>query len=627
MVKKILLALLPLLFCSCIIMNIGCGKGTKGEDVFIKPGTIDNSDLDIATPDTWAAIDELGRDVMDGAIAKHGNRSVIMFYFIGKDPMITAYTASETSIAPHKYPVNVTEVLEQYPDAINNYNHPAWGGPWSCWWNRPIFGYYRTTDPWVLRKHAELLADAGVDAVVFDCSNDSWLYEDSADALAETWSKAKEDGVNVPKFAYLLPFSASEASRTSLRRLYQRIYKSHKYEDLWFKLNGKPFIMAYPDNLTDSSEDIAIKNFFEFRPGQPNYYKGPSRNDQWGWLEDYPQHVYANGEEMTVGVAQNASDYTNGGVDAFNAPLTYGRSYTKANGHDDSDKAYLKGANFQEQWDRALSYKPKHVFITGWNEWTAGRRQGWGVRKNLAFSMLDQFDNEHSRDIEPTSGWGDYGDVYYYQLVQNVRRYKGVKTALTVSDEKTIKIGSFKGWKGVSPDYKHYKGNTLHRNHNEYSQNGTVYVNNTGRNDLVDARVARDKEFVYFYIETADAITPRTDPKWMRLFINVDRNIKTGWKGYDFALNYKNPKSDSEGYISKCTGQEWKWVDAGSFEYAVKGNILELKVAKSALGVSGKLNFEFKWSDNMQDEGNILDFYVNGDAAPGGRFNFVYTEP
>ena len=26
----------------------------------------------------------------------------------------------------------------------------------------------------------------------------------------------------------------------------------------------------------------------------------------------------------------------------------------------------------------------------------------------------------------------------------------------------------------------------------------------------------------------------------------------------------------------------------------------------------------------MQQEGNIMDFYVNGDAAPGGRFNFVY---
>jgi len=29
-------------------------------------------------------------------------------------------------------------------------------------------------------------------------------------------------------------------------------------------------------------------------------------------------------------------------------------------------------------------------------------------------------------------------------------------------------------------------------------------------------------------------------------------------------------------------------------------------------------------SDNMQVDGDILDFYKNGDVAPGGRFMFVF---
>lgn len=37
------------------------------------------------------------------------------------------------------------------------------------------------------------------------------------------------------------------------------------------------------------------------------------------------------------------------------------------------------------------------------------------------------------------------------------------------------------------------------------------------------------------------------------------------------------------------------------------------------------VDIEFKWNDNMQENGNIMDFYVNGDTAPGGRFNYVYT--
>ena len=35
-----------------------------------------------------------------------------------------------------------------------------------------------------------------------------------------------------------------------------------------------------------------------------------------------------------------------------------------------------------------------------------------------------------------------------------------------------------------------------------------------------------------------------------------------------------------------------------------------------------KINIEFKWSDNWQKE-DPLDWYINGDAAPGARFNFV----
>lgn len=50
----------------------------------------------------------------------------------------------------------------------------------------------------------------------------------------------------------------------------------------------------------------------------------------------------------------------------------------------------------------------------------------------------------------------------------------------------------------------------------------------------------------------------------------------------------------------------------------------KMAIPKSVLGLSSSVNLEFKWSDNMQDEGNIMDFYVNGDVAPGGRFNFVY---
>ncbi len=611
-------------FAILALMAAGCDKKQGGatpddgeQDTTEVPDETP-ADVDVVTPDQWVAVDELGRSMPTDARSKRDDRNVLMFYWTWHDSSQLNYPSV----------VNISKIQREVPAALQDYNHPVWGQELQpCFWGQPLFGYYRTTDEWVLRKHAELLADAGVDAVFFDCTNGDFIWEESTEALMKVWTEAQKEGVNVPRIAFMLAFGPTDGSLSAIRKLYNKIYKDKRYQNLWFHLKGKPVIMAYPDNLDlSNATDKAIKNLFEFRPGQPDYVNGGG-DGQWGWLECYPQHEYNHGELMTVGVAQNASDYSHGHCYAFNSPGTYGRSYTKANGHDTSEGAYVKGLNFQEQWDRALKYDNKMVFITGWNEWIAGKQPNWPPNDPYKpFAFPDQYDWEHSRDIEPNAEWGDYGDSYYYQLVQNVRRYKGVSKPARVSAEKTMSIGSFDGWKNVSPDFKHYKGNTTRRNHPQHSKSGIIYTNGTGRNDLVDARVARDKDNLYFYIETAADISARTDKGWMRLFINSDREIGTGWKGYDYCLNYKNPDSDSSGTVSKCAGPEWGWTDAGKFEYAVKGNKMEIKVAKSVLGMSGKVSFEFKWSDNMQEEGNILDFYVNGDVAPGGRFNFLYSE-
>jgi hypothetical protein len=63
-------------------------------------------------------------------------------------------------------------------------------------------------------------------------------------------------------------------------------------------------------------------------------------------------------------------------------------------------------------------------------------------------------------------------------------------------------------------------------------------------------------------------------------------------------------------------------------KFAVSNNKLQLEIRRDILNLTGRdIDIEFKWNDNMQENGNIMDFYVNGDTAPGGRFNFVYSEP
>lgn len=570
----------------------------------------------------WAATDALGRKLpafQEAGISKK-DKFIAMFYW-------TWHQGDDDTTYPVK---NITEIVRKYPEAMKDYHHPAWGDkqPGFFFWEQPLLGYYKTTDPWVLRKHAEMLADAGVDAVFFDCTNGSITWKESYGALMKTWDQAQKDGVNVPKIAFMLPFGAVPHSLVSLRQLYQDVYKPGRYKNLWFIWKGKPCIMGYPDNLSNSAEDKEIAEFFNFRPGQPDYVDGPTRNDQWGWLENYPQHGYIKGgdgefEQVTVGVAQNACPATKGHCSAFNLPGSYGRSFSQRNGFDPRIDGYLYGWNFQEQWDRAFELDPELVFITGWNEYIAGQwlpKDSW---TGDPFSFVDQFDWNHSRDIEPNKGWGDKGDSYYMQLIANVRKFKGMESPQKISAPKSIRIGKADDWDDVTPDFKHYKGNTQHRDHcGRYDQ---YYTNTSGRNDIVGAKVARDEQSLYFYVETAEKLTSPKDRNWMMLLIDADRNKATGWNGYDFIVNRVSPKGKKV-IVEKNVGGGWEWELVAQSKFAVSNNKLELEIDRKTINIMGKaVDLEFKWNDNMQENGNIMDFYVNGDTAPGGRFNFIYN--
>ena len=102
--------------------------------------------------------------------------------------------------------------------------------------------------------------------------------------------------------------------------------------------------------------------------------------------------------------------------------------------------------------------------------------------------------------------------------------------------------------------------------------------------------------------------------------------VQTGWQGYDFVVNYRSPRG-TKAFVQQSYQNKWIWRDCGEASIKVSGNRLMLRIPRELLGMQDRaLDFEFKWSDNMQDEGNIMDFYVNGDAAPGGRFNYVFSE-
>ncbi len=587
-----------------------------------------------AMPDTWVFTDGLGRVSLTYAEvgAPREDKTLAMFYW-------TWHTRETASAGA----VNTTELLKKYPDAKNDYNHRAWVGTGRyCFWNEPIYGFYTTEDPWVLRRQAELLANAGVDVVFTDNTNGGYTWRESYFVLYPTWEDAlKNGGVDVPKISYTLPFGVHSGAISQANVIYHDIYKPGLYQDLWFYWDDKPMLMGLRNAVPDGDLGSEIKSFFTWRAGQPEYRVSETAAKTWGWLSVYPQALYSikgpagvrKGliEQMSVGVAVN-HNYVTKEITAMNGQNVMGRSYTSDypdRYEKEGPSASLWGYQFSEQFNYALETDPKVIFVTGWNEWHAWRQPDpWGgANSKVDNALVDQFDNEFSRDLEPTKG--ELKDHYYYLFVNYARQYKGCNPIPEPSLGTTIDLGAGQEqWKSVAPYYAAYIGNTGDRKSSGYGNN--FYTETSGRNDIIGAQVARDDEYVYFNVECAENITPYTDSLWMTLYLDTDQTNQ-GWETFEYVINKSAASADTV-VLEKFSGNGYESTKVADCAYTVDGRYMTVKIAKSDLGLSGNdYTINFSWTDNVHDEGDytkfsgdIMDFYISGDVAPGARFKYSF---
>jgi len=144
-----------------------------------------------------------------------------------------------------------------------------------------------------------------------------------------------------------------------------------------------------------------------------------------------------------------------------------------------------------------------------------------------------------------------------------------------------------------------------------------TYTNITGRNDFHFLKIARDQKNIWFCAETTAAMTPNSGDNWMRLYLDMDPNPKTGWLGYDYDVVGGNKLQE---YVSG------KWADFQKVNLVVEGNkLVKTLPSKQLIETCHRPDFEFKWSDNMQNDVAPIDWYVNGDVVSWGRCNFIYT--
>lgn len=573
---------------------------------------------------TWVATDALGRSLpgSEECGPAKNDRLVGIFYFM-------------THISPGgKGPFDVTKIIKANPE------NPKWGEG-DHYWGEPEPGYYLSNEKWVIRRHARELSDAGVDVIIFDVTNDR-TYPEVYLPVCEVYREMRAEGEKTPDIAFL-------GSEISVNKLWNEFYKKGMYPDLWFIWEGKPLILFGQHEIPSrkKNNDVVfsqeIRDFFSIRQSWawtslPWYQSCPWGKDKWPWVDHYPQaigwHESPDIPEMVpVAVAQHPLSNIGRSFHNFHQPPTDKYDLTPYTG---------QGLCFQEQWDRALEVGPEFVFVTGWNEWSAGAQvMGKDINKSLQvwkfypgaqlgkagkelkpgdYYFIDQYNQEFSRDIEPMTG--GHTDNYYYQLMANIRRYKGMgKENETGSFVNIDMSGDFIQWEQVHPVYYDHIGDTDHRNSSGQGQAGP-YIDNSGRNDIVESRVACDQDNIYFYVKTKDTITAHTDPNWMLLFIDADQNKATGWEGYDYVVNARviNNNTSTVSALRKNAG----FASGKEIRYKQEGNQLMLSIPRRYLGMQDQVKFDFHWADNIQKIGDITEFFLHGDNAPERRANYRF---
>ncbi len=569
----------------------------------------------------WVATDDRDRTTptyeQTGGIRE--NKQVGLFYFVcqtgdgSEEPLDNTYLYNKLGYAGMK------EHLSD-PNLTGSY-----------FWAEPYFGYYMNNDAWVKRKHAYMLEAAGVDFIFVDLGNGA-IYDSALITLFDTWRAIRDEGGSTPDICL---FTVSNISTgTVWNSVKTFIYDedgTEKYGDLFYHYKGKPLLMGGTEGL-----DAATKAELEERFTLRSCWAWSIWDTQWNWMQEYDVDAdgnvtltngkwghdgFGNHEELALCMGHHPT--TSKGRSYVNSQIVYNKDY----GFSADSGA---GLGFANSFRAIKQLDPDMLLITGWNEWIAGIShtavENFAGSHTNPFHFVDQFNTEYSRDGEPMKlrdgdGVG-FGDNYYYQMASYIREFKGWNEASPATGQTTIDLSDTSTWDGVGPTFTDTVNDTTWRSEAGYF-GGYTYVNGSGRNDLVTAKVSQDAAYLYFTVTTAEDVIIADDSDWMNLYINTDGDNTNGWEGFDFVLNrardghYVTVESLAPGFGG------WQF---GQALYTVDGNTMTIRLAKSVIGIEGTATeILFKWADNATVDGHVMEFMDLGDTAPNDRYAFRYT--
>lgn len=582
---------------------------------------------------TWTAIDELDRTVTvnPASTTAKENRYVGLFYFL-------CWVGAGVHVQDNTK-LYVDGGMEGVMDHFNNRR----GG--EAYWAEPYFGYYVNTDTWVYRKHAAMFEAAGVDFIYLDVSN-AETFVDGHTALFDTWLQIRNEGGSTPQIVFFCGDNPATLE-SNMETLFRSVYSDdnwEKYQELFFMWEGKPLLFGNGDGISASMKK-KINDKFTLRGS----WAWTDKDNYWPWLQEYTVNDAGNYRPVNGGWGRNGQrKYESLSIALGHHPtMSKGRTFVNGqqtnNGKNDMEFSSVYeaglGTGFEFQFNAATSLIDKRVdaedpfvlMITGWNEWIAGCSYTEpGQLQHMAngqynFYYVDQFNAMFSRDAEPMRNYKGYGfgDNYYYQMCEYIRRYKGLDTLPVADHQTTVNIYDVESWADIQLSYTDTLYDVALRNSRSYDLSYR-YINNTGRNDFDYAKVSQDDKYLYFLVKCDNDIIVDNGTNWMNLFLDVDGDMTNGWGGYDFVLN--RDRDSFAVKVERFVNNAWEFEAVGEALYAMDGQYMTVKLSKALVGVSGTLkDMKFKWADNSVDNGDLMAFMDLGDTAPDNRFSFAYA--
>ncbi|MDQ2730645.1 MAG: hypothetical protein M3Y56_03210 [Armatimonadota bacterium] len=282
-------------------------------------------------------------------------------------------------------------------------------------------GYYASNDRAVIRQHATWLADAGVDFVWLDWSNnigyvydpakvrpDFDMIEGAAFTVFDEFAKMRAEGKRTPNISIFAGVTGAPAAADDGRlqrkadQIWNQFVANPVYRPLVQMYEGKSLLVVYVNTPSPFQDGVPKWNDSRFTVrwmtgyiSEQSNLRTPdlvSRYGYWSWEDRGPQTfpIYNGHPESMVITAATRPQGKPGD-----------RYYIPASSRDN-------GATFRREWERARAFGPKFGMVVSRNEWSKG----------------EQPSPEVSKDVEPSK---EFGTFYLDLMKQEIALFKAGK--------------------------------------------------------------------------------------------------------------------------------------------------------------------------------------------------------